>query len=462
MFKKLLLVSAAFMAFSIAAPAMEKSAAAPPQVVKEAPAKDENTATPETPESNPAVPEPEIERENLNDDTNPDIESQELDEMDDVTGPDIIEPTTNVQSPGEPVVDPVKDDDEDWGDEKDDDPGADDELDAIEDGDENKKDEDGLDDSSDSDEEDDLDAIEGGGDSIDDDGDEMDISFDDDELEVNDDDGETSDIEPEESDISGKEELLLEDEVLFEDPDLLEELNDENDVDDEKNAEKAVNKKSAALKKKIADKKEQKRQELEAEAERLAQERRDALKKQEEERLAKAQAEAEKKKLHESRSTNEKIGRAIMFYLPNRLVDISDIFSMGMGFGPEVKLDVRLTGYANWGGFYGDKYFVSKGYDRRIGGGTSTGWAWNDTIKTNEFLIIEDSFGGVENIFYDTDGKTNASPDLEIYKNHDRDFWACGVGIGWLMPVNFDIHPVEVADAILGFFMVDISEDDWK
>ena len=55
-------------------------------------------------------------------------------------------------------------------------------------------------------------------------------------------------------------------------------------------------------------------------------------------------------------------------------------------------------------------------------------------------------------------------PTLEMrcynYFTGPRDFWAIGGSLGFIIDAGVYIHPVEWADFALGFFMLDIREDD--
>jgi hypothetical protein len=159
------------------------------------------------------------------------------------------------------------------------------------------------------------------------------------------------------------------------------------------------------------------------------------------------------------------IGHRLAMWLPNRLVDLDDIVSLGLGFGPKAGIEPIVTRFQPFFGSYGDQYFIVKGYDRQWGGGYESGWSWS----TLENRRVEDTFGSVRPYIHNhgslAENMDLARPfpqfDWEIYKERKRDLWAIGVDAGWLLSANAYLHPVEIADFLTGIFLYDLRGDDF-
>ena len=70
--------------------------------------------------------------------------------------------------------------------------------------------------------------------------------------------------------------------------------------------------------------------------------------------------------------TNDMV-KVMLLYIPNRLIDVTDIFTMSLGVGGHGAMDVHLTRYFQLGAWHGPNYFIAKGYARQYGGGLQDG-----------------------------------------------------------------------------------------
>ena len=154
--------------------------------------------------------------------------------------------------------------------------------------------------------------------------------------------------------------------------------------------------------------------------------------------------------------------RPLVFYIPNRVVDLLDAVSVGVGL-PSVPYLLPASLHANVhatralqagaGSTHG--MFVGKGYQRQF--------LW--LLEHHEFslgpLVVWD-------LEYEGDELTTEikevgvlTPSDEPFAAEQMDYWAVGGHLGVLpVAVSVDLHPVELADAILGFFLVDFRGDD--
>ena len=176
---------------------------------------------------------------------------------------------------------------------------------------------------------------------------------------------------------------------------------------------------------------------------------------------AKKEKEEQAKKQELDVKEQKSVLHKIVYYLPNRLLDFTDIISFKLGFGPEASMILSFTKYFEFGGSYGDNYFIENGYNRQYGGGyhggseASVGWAnWGENYTdytfgyTKPYVINERQNGIIP------------SPSEEVYKNGILDFWKIGVHVGWLANVGVEIHPVAIANFITGFAFIRLTDTE--
>lgn len=152
--------------------------------------------------------------------------------------------------------------------------------------------------------------------------------------------------------------------------------------------------------------------------------------------------------------------RTLLLYIPNRLIDATDIFTMSLGAGGHGAMDVHLTRYFQLGAWHGPNYFISKGYARQYGGGLQDGTeAGIFCFNYNETFVTE-HFGMVKEYYINKTEFGLATLELPVYERNVADFWEIGAHVGWLINVGVNIHPLEIADFVTGFVFYDLSSDD--
>jgi hypothetical protein len=150
----------------------------------------------------------------------------------------------------------------------------------------------------------------------------------------------------------------------------------------------------------------------------------------------------------------------IVYYIPNVMLDFSDTFSLALGVGAESGLRVGATRWCQFGGNYGDTYFLEKGYKRKIGGGYNDGYIGQLGPLTIEKRYVDETIGNLPGYILKNDTVYIPRPTDAIYKEEVRDFWEIGVEGGWLIKFDFQLHPVEIADFFTGIFFYDLCDDD--
>ncbi len=147
-------------------------------------------------------------------------------------------------------------------------------------------------------------------------------------------------------------------------------------------------------------------------------------------------------------------------YIPNRIVDALDAFSVNLGFGPSIRAELMCTRAAVVGGGYGLSCKVFKDYNRQYGLGTQNYWYWS-LAAIGEEDTRRDRFAGWTKSYWEAYAGFPL-PDQRIYDMQDgaRDYWQIGGALGFLVEGEVYIHPVEGIDWVLGFFFLDPKSDD--
>ena len=154
-------------------------------------------------------------------------------------------------------------------------------------------------------------------------------------------------------------------------------------------------------------------------------------------------------------------GEKLAFYLPNRVLDALDTFSVNLGVGPVVEARLMFTRYCDIGaGWSGSTYKAFKDYNRQYGGGVEEGWYWSFIFIGEEEYRVTAATSMLDKYVECRAGIP--SPMMRAYDlvTGPRDLWAIGGSLGLLLDGNLYIHPVELADFVLGFFLIDIKSDD--
>jgi len=155
-----------------------------------------------------------------------------------------------------------------------------------------------------------------------------------------------------------------------------------------------------------------------------------------------------------------------VYYIPNRIVDVFDVFSLGVAlpsipqlFPSTVHVNAHVTRAIQVGAGTTHGTFLGKGYHRRFAWGL-----YHDELSAGPLTVahlrFEPAASGPQDGTVDRVGML--FPEDPPFAMGYMDYWALGAHVG-LLPValSVDIHPVEVADALLGFFLIDICRDDY-
>jgi hypothetical protein len=154
------------------------------------------------------------------------------------------------------------------------------------------------------------------------------------------------------------------------------------------------------------------------------------------------------------------IANKLIYYFPNLFLNLIDSFSGKIGVGAKSGLELVLTRYAQFGGNYGDEYFVEKGIYRTYGGGYNNGFSLDFAPYSSEKRYIDDVFGSISPRIIKKKKMSLTRPTDPFYKEKYRDFWAVGFEGGWLINIGLFLNPIEFADFFTGIFFYDLCDDD--
>jgi hypothetical protein len=151
----------------------------------------------------------------------------------------------------------------------------------------------------------------------------------------------------------------------------------------------------------------------------------------------------------------------VLLYLPDRLVDLLDCATFDVHFGPGAYVNGHVTRAAQlgggvravWGfGTYGARSIVGTRWQSAAGLSFLNGGLEAQAgaqASAAGFRTVTQTKAGM---YYPTDA----------YYQSFADFWEAGFSATFgAFGFDMDLHPVQVADALAGFAMVDFLSDDW-
>ncbi|MBN1863834.1 MAG: hypothetical protein JW808_02920 [Victivallales bacterium] len=159
-------------------------------------------------------------------------------------------------------------------------------------------------------------------------------------------------------------------------------------------------------------------------------------------------------------SAQVRAGETILLYIPNRLMDFADMFSVTLGFGPAIGIEGQVTESLSLGGDVGPTAQMIKGINRQYGFAVQNGWNASFLMISAEERDRSQSIGSAKDYYYYSTGVP--SMDKIPYDPHKgtKDFWAVGGKLKALIDAQFYLHPIEIADFVLGWLFIDIRDDD--
>jgi hypothetical protein len=159
-------------------------------------------------------------------------------------------------------------------------------------------------------------------------------------------------------------------------------------------------------------------------------------------------------------TTERSVPAKVLLYLPDRILDLLDILSFDVHLGPGLFLNYHVTRAAQVG----------------IGAHGTAGVGWHDHrsfgfLAQAESGIVVVALGaqafagataGTSGVMATADALAGLhQPSDRIYREL-RDYWAIGESATIIIfGIEWDFHPVELADFFLGWGRIDILNDDF-
>ena len=174
--------------------------------------------------------------------------------------------------------------------------------------------------------------------------------------------------------------------------------------------------------------------------------------------LAMQEKQSEKNIDNKTVKNRKSLLHVILMYLPNRVIDLTDIISLKLGFGPEASCEIIFTEYCQFSASYGDRYFLEKGYNRQYGGGYSSGYNTSYICWRRKMEFTDFTFGTVKPYVIMDQESSIPSPYKKNYFCGIKDFWKIGVHAGWIIDISASLHPLAIANFFTGFFFVRLTD----
>ena len=151
-----------------------------------------------------------------------------------------------------------------------------------------------------------------------------------------------------------------------------------------------------------------------------------------------------------------KVGRKILWYIPNRLSDLTDVFTVEVGAG-ELGVDLQLTRHLTLGAGVGYSHMLGWSIFNQHGIYKQQGW-YADFLRLRAADLRREQVCGAYTPF----AKYNrGSVDInEMSSEKAEDPYAVGVRLGCYLNLKFQIHVTELADFVAGIFFIDFKDDD--
>ena len=165
-----------------------------------------------------------------------------------------------------------------------------------------------------------------------------------------------------------------------------------------------------------------------------------------------------------NRTTRLRVDRPIwahaLLYVPDRVLDLLDIVSVDIHFGPGLYVDGHLTRAAQLA----------------LGARTGSGIGWHEQRSLGMMYRREAAVGFLpfgalahESALAGTSGVKECKdafaglyrPSHKLYQTH-KDYWAVGASVTLVLSgIEFDVHPAQIADFVAGIVTVDLLDDDF-
>ena len=150
----------------------------------------------------------------------------------------------------------------------------------------------------------------------------------------------------------------------------------------------------------------------------------------------------------------------LVFYIPNRLIDALDSFSVNLGAGLVAQARLMCTRAIDVGAGWGTTAKLYKSHNRQYGVGIEEMWYYSLISIGEEHYSMLNNSPWVDNYVEMRAGIPDPTVRTYDFFKGPRDYWAIGGSLGLLIDGDLYLHPVEIVDFVLGFLLIDIKQDD--
>ena len=156
----------------------------------------------------------------------------------------------------------------------------------------------------------------------------------------------------------------------------------------------------------------------------------------------------------------DRLPEKLVFYIPNRLLDALDMFSVNVGAGLVAQARLMCTRAIDVGAGWGTTAKLYKSHTRQYGCGIEEMWYYSLICVGEEHYSMITNSPWVDNYVEMRTGIPDPTVRTYDFFTGPRDYWAIGGSLGFLIDGDLYIHPVEWLDFALGFLLIDIKQDD--
>ena len=156
----------------------------------------------------------------------------------------------------------------------------------------------------------------------------------------------------------------------------------------------------------------------------------------------------------------DRLPEKLVFYIPNRLLDALDMFSVNVGAGLVAQARLMCTRAIDVGAGWGTTAKLYKSHNRQYGCGIEEMWYYSLICIGEEHYSMITNSPWVDNYVEIRAGVPDPTVRTYDFFSGPRDYWAIGGSLGFLIDGDLYIHPLEWLDFALGFILIDIKQDD--
>ncbi len=156
---------------------------------------------------------------------------------------------------------------------------------------------------------------------------------------------------------------------------------------------------------------------------------------------------------------NVQVWERILWYIPDRIADFFDIFSVTITTGPHWGASVWVTRAGQVTAFGGGS--VGLGYFQKRNIGVRAEAVGEIGVGPIVPTLIGGGRAGSNGLDFILTKDIFHKPSDDLYE-HYRDYWGVGAKVGFaFIGLEIEIHPVEIYDLTTGLFLYDPANDDF-